>query len=573
MAKDAQAEMMNIGLQDEGGMVDEASGNEVPNGALKEEVRDDQPAMLSPGEFVIPAYAVRYIGVERLVSILREAKQGMEQLDDIGLTGEPNADDAGLETAVLPSDMQEEGGMPKLAVGGFPTIIPGGVTRTALPSNNQLKPQQQFGVAPSAAIQTRQQPTAAPAFGTAPSPLTQQRYKPTAPIRPPGQQNVTYPQYVYSPQGGGGYGVAEYVGPNGQAIFVTTIGGKPVSTIPPGFKTRAVYDKDKADEKDKPTAPPTAMVRQEVPSVDSFESPEGEEGGRVITPDSLEAAVAALAGTQSVTAASLASAAGLLGIAGAGAVPILGSILGFGAKANVISMLSQLGVIEGARKPDDEVTGKRGNRYTNQELIDLVTKPGKDGRTLANRIDLEDRTSKTSTAKDLRPDTIDYKGKAVKADYTKAPNTTEFKAGKDGKKSAIQVAAETRAFSQKVDRSQADANVAAAAGRAETAVTEDIEAGQMGPDLGDLGMEVSDPGSFSAPSDAGSEAGDAGSGDSGFDYGIDSYGFDNKGGLVKKRKRTAKKKKNSKGLVNKRKAPSKKKKKKVKKGKGLASSK
>jgi len=263
MAKDAQAEIINIGLQDEGGMVDEASGNEVPNGALKEEVRDDQPAMLSPGEFVIPAYAVRYIGVERLVSILREAKQGMEQLDDIGLTGEPNADDAGLETAVLPSEMQKEGGMPKLAVGGFPTIIPGGVTRTALPSNNQLKPQQQFGVAPSAAIQTRQQPTAAPAFGTAPSPLTQQMYRPTAPIRPPGQQNVTYPEYQYSPTPGGtGYGVEEYVGTDGQAIFVTTIGGKPISKIPEGYLTRAEYTKKQEEGKSTTTTPPSELQRK-----------------------------------------------------------------------------------------------------------------------------------------------------------------------------------------------------------------------------------------------------------------------------------------------------------------------
>jgi len=564
MAKDAQAEIMNIGLQDEGGMVDEASGNEVPNGSLKEEVRDDQPAMLSPGEFVIPAYAVRYIGVERLVKLLREAKQGMEQLDDIGLTGEPNADDAGLETAMLPSDMQEGEGSSAFAVGGLQQQQ--GIFGATLAPVSQ----QQFGT------QQFAQPAAFAPPAVLPSPLSAPQYKPTVPIKT--DKKLTYPDLLYNPLdsgAGSGYGVAEYVGPDGKSIFVTTVGGKPLSTIPPGFKTRAVYDKDKADEKDKPTAPPTAMVRQEVPSVDSFESPEGEEGGRVITPDSLEAAVAALAGTQSVTAASLASAAGLLGIAGAGAVPILGSILGFGAKANVISMLSQLGVIEGARKPDDEVTGKRGNRYTNQELIDLVTKPGKDGRTLANRIDLEDRTSKTSTAKDLRPDTIDYKGKAVKADYTKAPNTTEFKAGKDGKKSAIQIAAETRAFSQKVDRSQADANVAAAAGRAETAVTEDIEAGELGPDLGDLGASA-DPGSFEAPSVPGADGVGYGGAPSGSSGGFG--GFDTtvkKGGLIEKRKTTAKKKKkkNSKGLVNKRKAPSKKKKKKVKKGKGLASSK
>ena len=261
MAKNAQAEMITIGLQDEGGMVDEASGNEVPNGALKEEVRDDQPAMLSPGEFVIPAYAVRYIGVERLVSLLREAKQGMEQLDDIGLTGEPNSDDSGLETAVLPSEMQ--GGMPKLAVGGFPTIRPGAVTTKAL--TNQPTQQQQFGVAPPAAIQPVMQPTqptAVPAFGTAPSPLTQQMYRPTAPVRPPGQQNVTYPEYQYSPTPGGtGYGVEEYVGPQGQAIFVTTIGGKPISKIPEGYLTRAEYTK-KQEEGKQTTTPPTELQRK-----------------------------------------------------------------------------------------------------------------------------------------------------------------------------------------------------------------------------------------------------------------------------------------------------------------------
>ena len=43
------------GLMDEGGMVDEKSGNEVPPGSLREEVRDDIPAQLSEGEFVFPA--------------------------------------------------------------------------------------------------------------------------------------------------------------------------------------------------------------------------------------------------------------------------------------------------------------------------------------------------------------------------------------------------------------------------------------------------------------------------------------------------------------------------------------
>ena len=250
MAKNAQAEMVMIGLQDEGGMVDEESGNEVPNGALKEEVRDDQPAMLSPGEFVIPAYAVRYIGVERLVGILREAKQGMEQLDDIGLTGEPNSDDAGLETAVLPSEMQAEGGMPMLAEGG----VAGNVFRKPLPT--QAK-QTTFPTPAAAAV--------------APSPVVQAAS--ASPVRP--QTNISYPQYVYSPEGGagGGYGVEEYVGPDGQSIYVTTIGGKPLSKIPEDFVTRAKYTKQNKEKKD---VPPTALKRKKEFFVDpgTIEAPE-----------------------------------------------------------------------------------------------------------------------------------------------------------------------------------------------------------------------------------------------------------------------------------------------------------
>jgi hypothetical protein len=270
MAKDAQAEMITIGLKDEGGMVDEASGNEVPNGALKEEVRDDQPAMLSPGEFVIPAYAVRYFGVERFVKMLRAAKQGMEQLDDMGLTGEPNADDASLETATLPTEVDED--VSQFNVGGA-------VTTTPLTNQPTQMSAQQFGVAPSAAIQpAAQSATVQPLNFAAPSPLTQQMYRPTAPIRPPGQQNVTYPQYVYSPEGGGGYGVAEYVGPNGQAIFVTTIGGKPVSQIPEGFKTRAQYNKDLETQKQVPTTTSSELqFKPEDMDPGSFEASEGEE--------------------------------------------------------------------------------------------------------------------------------------------------------------------------------------------------------------------------------------------------------------------------------------------------------
>jgi hypothetical protein len=78
------------GMNDEGGTVDPVSGNDVPPGSLQNEVRDDIDAKLSEGEFVIPADVVRYIGLERLMKIRDEAKQGLSRMSEIGQMG--NAD-------------------------------------------------------------------------------------------------------------------------------------------------------------------------------------------------------------------------------------------------------------------------------------------------------------------------------------------------------------------------------------------------------------------------------------------------------------------------------------------------
>jgi len=78
------------GMNDEGGTVDPVSGNDVPTGSLQNEVRDDIPAQLSEGEFVIPADVVRYIGLERLMKLRDEAKQGLNRMAEIGQMG--NAD-------------------------------------------------------------------------------------------------------------------------------------------------------------------------------------------------------------------------------------------------------------------------------------------------------------------------------------------------------------------------------------------------------------------------------------------------------------------------------------------------
>ena len=92
------------GLKDEGGTVDPVSGNDVPPGSTQEEVRDDIPAQLSEGEFVFPADVVRYIGLEKLMKLRQDAKQGLKMMEEMGQMG--NSDEATIPDD-LPFDMTD----------------------------------------------------------------------------------------------------------------------------------------------------------------------------------------------------------------------------------------------------------------------------------------------------------------------------------------------------------------------------------------------------------------------------------------------------------------------------------
>ena len=75
------------GVMQEGGTVDPVSGNEVPVGAMQEEVRDDIDAKLSEGEFVFPADVVRFIGLQTLMKLRDKAKAGLKRMEEIGQMG------------------------------------------------------------------------------------------------------------------------------------------------------------------------------------------------------------------------------------------------------------------------------------------------------------------------------------------------------------------------------------------------------------------------------------------------------------------------------------------------------
>jgi len=133
MALSNQMEMFEDGgLKDEGGMTDEVSGNDVPSGSTREEVRDDIPAQLSEGEFVFPADVVRFLGLEKLMQMRQKAKMGLQKMEAMGQMGNS-------EEATMPDDMPfdlndldmeedvdneedveyNKGGVVKAAVGAF----------------------------------------------------------------------------------------------------------------------------------------------------------------------------------------------------------------------------------------------------------------------------------------------------------------------------------------------------------------------------------------------------------------------------------------------------------------------
>ena len=82
VADDEELLMLNCG----GGImsgapVDPISGNPIPPGSTAENVRDDIPAMLSEGEYVMPADVVKYHGLKTIMAMRAEAKAGLMAME------------------------------------------------------------------------------------------------------------------------------------------------------------------------------------------------------------------------------------------------------------------------------------------------------------------------------------------------------------------------------------------------------------------------------------------------------------------------------------------------------------
>ena len=108
------------GIADDGMNVDPVSGNEIPPGSMASEVRDDVPAQLSEGEYVVPADVLRFYGVKFFEDLRSQAKQGLMDMEQNGRIGGEPVDAPAMDVSgdLTPDEIAALASM-GMAVGGM----------------------------------------------------------------------------------------------------------------------------------------------------------------------------------------------------------------------------------------------------------------------------------------------------------------------------------------------------------------------------------------------------------------------------------------------------------------------
>jgi len=209
------------GLKDQGNTKDPVSGNDVPVGSTKEEVRDDIPANLSEGEFVLPADVVRYHGLEKIMGIRDEAKQGLQKMEAMGQMG--NSDQATIPDGVPFTEMAEGGSVPGL--------------------NIQKAQPQKTRPSMFTPPQVIQPPVVTPPVVGVPTRPVYASSKQTP------QQPYTFQQAIGTPFGQQQQSETRvFVNDAGEKLYIPFVNGQPVYPIPAGYKQEEIAKKEEEQE-------------------------------------------------------------------------------------------------------------------------------------------------------------------------------------------------------------------------------------------------------------------------------------------------------------------------------------
>ena len=117
---------------------DPVSGNEVPPGALPSEVRDDIPARLSEGEYVVPADVLQYYGIKFFEDLRNRAKAELSGLQENGrMGGEPVGDNIDFPFPVDELNVYEDDAPVAASMGGMVQgYQEGGITDAVRPGTS-----------------------------------------------------------------------------------------------------------------------------------------------------------------------------------------------------------------------------------------------------------------------------------------------------------------------------------------------------------------------------------------------------------------------------------------------------
>lgn len=567
------------GLMDEGGTVDPESGNDVPVGSTQEEVRDDIPAQLSEGEFVLPADVVRYIGLEKIMALRDEAKAGLARMEAMGQMG--NSEEATIPDGV-PFDINdldmEDDGMLEYQVGGF--VQPQGFTGISGVQQSQFANYQpQFTPYTPAPFPTGQQ-------------FAQQYTAPTQQFTPTlNQQAPTFEQITGTtgPSPGGYDTLETYVNDAGMEMQIPFKDGNPIYPIPEGYKkkTQAV---DTTTDVQTTTTQTTARQQDsgdDGPSTPQYSTTDttgvGYDRGKIENEALLDvlnkSAIAQAKDVGPVVGGMFTgSATGVLGQVGKEAGRELGLISGKTQHAGAVLG----GVIDEFRDPTKQVnyvTGKKSGSYANttplhqlsntqqQMLADTFysvnqkmnsiyekEKIGKDGKSsFVTKSSAEIKQSLIDTVKELGLDKTVFTDKNNKtmtdADLSKLRQETlereiarayAREVGQERRTAAEQLASQygisaanktIEEINAEVNKAKADAEASA---RREAAYLESVGGYSQDDDGGMGGFTVQGPGGTTYTTDSSGTSGAFTGGPTGME---DEYDF-NKGGLAQQMKRS-----------------------------------